>query len=140
MSTRTSLLALATLTAIGLAALTPTTASAWGFHRGYHGGHFHLGRVGFVHRGFYRWGGYHRPYWWAGYRGWRWYHRPYVYGAVGGAALAAAPAAAAAQPSCLVKQYLPNGAVAFQDTCTNESAIAPAAGPQPQGPTGPTAQ
>ena len=135
MTTRASLLALAALTAIGLSALAPTDASAWGFHRG---GHFHFGRVEFVHHGFYRWGGYRRPYWWAGYRGWRWYHRPYVYAAVGGAV--AAPVAAAAQPaqpSCLTKQYLPNGAVAFQDTCTNESAIAPAAGLQPQGPNGP---
>jgi hypothetical protein len=31
---------------------------------------------------------------------------------------------AAAQPNCLVKHYLPNGAVEFADTCTQEQAIA----------------
>ncbi|HEY2137067.1 MAG TPA: hypothetical protein VGH49_14340, partial [Xanthobacteraceae bacterium] len=136
-------------------ALTPTDASAWGFRGGFHGGGFHgigfrggfhggyrFGGFGFRH-GFYHccgyggWGGYHRAYWWP-HQPWRWwrYPRPIVYGAVGGGAVAAAVSAPAqpapqAQPNCLVKQYLPNGAVAFQDVCTNESAVS--AGAEPQG-------
>jgi len=29
--------------------------------------------------------------------------------------------------TCLVKEYLPNGAVLFRDVCTNESAVNPPA-------------
>jgi hypothetical protein len=38
--------------------------------------------------------------------------------------------------TCLVKEYLPNGAVLFRDVCTNESAVNPpaqAAEAPPQG-------
>jgi hypothetical protein len=51
--------------------------------------------------------------------------------------MASAPAPQA-QPNCLVKQYLPNGAVAFADTCTNEQAVAMPNG-APQGQPGPGA-
>jgi hypothetical protein len=74
--------------------------------------------------------------------------RPVVYGGLGAGAIAtgAAPAAAQAapaaqqQPNCLVKRYLPNGAVAFADTCTQEQAIAMPNAMQPPGQPGPGAQ
>jgi hypothetical protein len=34
--------------------------------------------------------------------------------------------------SCLIKRYLPNGSVFFEDVCTKEKAAAPPDGPQPQ--------
>src|SRR5580704_9862546 len=168
---RTSLLAIAATAAIAISALAPTNASAWGrggFHEGFHGGFhaFHFGYRGgfynhfpcrFGHWGFggYRFGYGYRSWphygWWPRYRFWP---RPIGYGAFGGGALAttAAPAAAPAatqtaqQPNCLVKQYLPNGAVQFADMCTQEQAIAmpngaPNAMPmQPPGQPGPGPQ
>jgi hypothetical protein len=150
MTTRTSLLALAATVALATAALAPTNASAHfgGFHGGYG---FHPG--GGFHHGFYRWGGYrwgfHPGHYRFGYR-WPyrwWFHpRPIFLGAVGGGAVAAAattaaPAQAPAQPAnCLVKQYMPSGAVAFADTCTNEQAISMPNGPQQPGQPGPGAQ
>jgi hypothetical protein len=155
---RFSLLALAATATLATTALTPSTASAWGRVGGYHVG----GRVLGPHGGFYNhyrfgWGynhyrfGWRYPGCWFGrcypyrWHGWyRWFPRPIVYGgigAVGGAAVASAPVSApvAAQPArpanCLVKQYLPNGAVAFADTCTNEQAVAmPNAGQSQPGP------
>jgi hypothetical protein len=124
-----------------------------GFRGGFHGGFGHFGFRGF-HFGFrgpilnhfpYRFGhwGYGRYHWgFGGYRwgyprfgcfrlGWCYPHpRPIVYGGLAAGALAAtAPVAApapqaSAQPNCLVKQYLPNGAVQFADVCTQEQAIA----------------
>jgi len=167
---RFSLLALAATATLATTALTPSTASAWGRVGGYHFGGRVLGlHTGVNHYRFgwgynhYRFGwGYNHyrfgwrypgcwfgrcyPYRWYGWH--RWFPRPIVYcglGAVGGAAVTAAPAISApvaAQPTrptnCLVKQYLPNGAVAFADTCTNEQAVAmPNAG---QGQPGPGAQ
>jgi hypothetical protein len=160
---RFSLLALAATATMATTALAPSTASAWGRVGGYHLG----GRVFGLHGGFYHynhyrfgWGfnhyrfgwrypgcswGYCHPYRWYGWH--RWFPRPIVYGglgAVGGAAVASAPAMSAPAPvasrpaNCLVKQYLPNGAVAFADTCTNEQAVSlPNAG---QGQPGPGAQ
>jgi hypothetical protein len=167
---RFSLLALAATATLATTALTPSTASAWGRGGGDHFGGRVLGlHTGVNHYRFgwgynhYRFGwGYNHyrfgwrypgcwfgrcyPYRWYGWH--RWFPRPIVYGglgAVGGAAVTAAPAISApvaAQPTrptnCLVKQYLPNGAVAFADTCTNEQAVAmPNAG---QGQPGPGAQ
>jgi hypothetical protein len=43
------------------------------------------------------------------------------------AAATLAPAPVAASCTCLRKTYLPNGAVLFQDVCTNESAVNPPA-------------
>jgi hypothetical protein len=169
---RTSLFAIAATAAIAISSLTPTNASAWGrfgggFHGGFRGGFhaFHFGYGGGFYRQFpYRFGhwgfgGYHYGYgyrWWPHYGWWpryRFWPRPIVYGALGGGALAtAAPAAAPAatqtaqQPNCLVKQYLPNGAVQFADMCTQEQAIAmpngaPNAMPmQPPGQPGPGPQ
>ena len=64
-------LALVATTALGAAAMTPTTASAWG-HGGYHGG-FHGGFHGF--HGYRGWG--HR-YW--GFRGYGFRSYGYGYG------------------------------------------------------------
>jgi len=155
---RLSLLALAATATLATTALAPSTASAWGRVGGYHLG----GRVFGLHGGFYHYNNYRFGWGFNHYRfGWRypgcywgycyphrWFPRPIVYGglgAVGGAAVASAPAMSApvaAQPTrpanCLVKQYLPNGAVAFADTCTNEQAVSmPNAG---QGQPGPGAQ
>lgn len=151
MKTRASILALAATAALGLSALTPTDASAWGFHGGgfrggYHFGHFgHWG--GFGHYG-YGWRGYgFRHAYWGGYRWWprwRFYPRPIIYGGLGGGAAFAAtgPAPAAAPPApapqapanCLTKSYLPNGTVMFADMCTQEQGMGPAnGGQQPQG-------
>ncbi len=146
MKTRMTLLALAATATLATSALTPTQASAWGFHGG-----FRVGccwRGGF-HPGFYHWGwrgfGYRAAFWrfhpypirwyprWGWYPRWHWYPRPVVYGAVGAAAVAAAtvPAAPAPQPNCLTKQYLPSGAVEFADVCTQEQAIGTPNGAQP---------
>ena len=83
------------------------------------------------------WG--HGPRWPVfGHGNWgHWYRwHPAVYGGAPIGPVAAAPAAAilgpAAEPqgptgtcNCLTKQLLPNGAVLFQDICTQQSAIAP---------------
>ncbi len=166
MLTRKTLLAIAATAALGASALGTTEASAWGFHGfRYHahfgshfGSHWAFHRYGYHwgYRHFYRWNyGWYRPHWWR-YR-WISYHRPYLYGAVG-AGVAAAPISAAvqrpmAQPvqqaqapgNCLVKQYLQNGSVVFQDICTQETAVAPTPGGMgpsggPAGPAGPTGQ
>ena len=133
-----------------------------GFHFGFRGpilSHYHFGHWGY---GRYHWGfgGYRWRY---GYRwgyprfgcyrfGWCYPHpRPIIGGpgfGVGALAATAAPIAApvqqpvAQQPNCLVKQYLPNGAVQFADVCTQEQAIAmpngaPNAMPQQPGQPGP---
>jgi len=163
MKSRMALLALAATATLATSALMPTQASAWGFRGGFHPG-FHAGfRVGCCwrggfHPGFYHWGyrgwGYRAAFWrpypnrwwprWGFYPRWHWYPRPIVYGAVGGAAIAAAatlpgPAPAVAPavapaPNCLTKQYLPNGAVEFADVCTQEQAIGgPNGAPPPAG-------
>jgi hypothetical protein len=44
---RKTILALAAVGTLGVAALAPTSASAWGFHGGWHGGwHHHFGGFG----------------------------------------------------------------------------------------------
>ena len=150
MKTRASILALAATAALGLSALTPTDASAWGFHGGgfrggYHFGHFgHWG--GFGHYGWRGYGYGFRHAYWGGYRWWprwRFYPRPIIYGGLGGGAAfaatgpapAAAPQAAAPQApaNCLTKSYLPNGTVMFADMCTQEQGVGPVNGAQPQG-------
>jgi hypothetical protein len=172
MLTRKTLLAIAATAALGASALGTTEASAWGFHGfGYHshigshfGSHWAFHRYGYHwgYRHFYRWNtGWYRPHFWR-YR-WISYHRPYLYGAVGAAAVAAPisgamqrPMAQPTQPAqapgnCLVKQYLQNGTVVFQDICTQETAVAPTPGGmgqnqnpggmgQNQGPAGPAGQ
>jgi len=151
MKTRASILALAATAALGLSALTPTNASAWGFHGGgfrggYHFGHFgHWG--GFGHYGWrgygWRYGYGFRHAYWGGYRWWprwRFYPRPIIYGGGGGAAFAAAGPAPAAAPqapapqapaNCLTKSYMPNGTVVFADMCTQEQGIGQPNGGQP---------
>jgi hypothetical protein len=134
-----------------------------GFHGGFRGG-FHGYRFGHFGWNHYRFGGWNHFGWnhyrfgWNRY-GWnRWrypgfgchfYHNCYRPGpilsgygpgpVVGGAPTASvAPvmqaAVTAPQPSCLLKQYGPDGAVMFMDRCTQESAISPPPGAQaPQG-------
>jgi hypothetical protein len=105
----------------------------WGFGR-YHWGRYHWG-FNRYHWGFGHWyprygyGWYPRVGCWRS--GWCYPHpRPVVYGGGGviatgvATAPAAAPAMAQTRPNCLVKQYLPNGAVQFADVCTQEQAIA----------------
>jgi hypothetical protein len=157
-TTRNLVLAAATLLTLGTTALLSTEASAFGYrHGGFHRSHF--GHYGNRHFGYRHFG--YRPHW--NYRnfGWRshyrnsyrWpvrnYWRPAVYSApmVGQSAMsyggpASAPAmavAAPARPTCLAKQYTPEGAVVFIDRCTQESAVAapgganaPQGGPQQQ--------
>lgn len=48
-----------------------------------------------------------------------------AYPVAAAAPIAVAPVAASC--TCLRKTYLPNGAVLFQDVCTNESAVNPPA-------------
>jgi hypothetical protein len=141
---RSALFAIAA-SALGLAALTPTDASAW--HRGGIANRAHFTHVGYrFHPGFYR-----HPYF--GYRAnfvrynWRWGWRPgfcwrhpvycrarfgvYRYGVapvVPLAAAVAAPAAAVAVPAvpvgrCLIQRRLADGNSLFRNLCTNEAAI-----------------
>lgn len=134
-----------------------------GFHRyGYRFGHYGY-RFGHYGYRWHRWGWNHyRPFYWNHYRyGWRWNHCHYYYRScgyrpgvvlsgpalVGGGAPTAsmAPVMQAAvtppKPSCLLKQYGPDGAVMFMDRCTQESAISPPPGAQgPQAPQGPAPQ
>jgi hypothetical protein len=137
MLNRSSFLALAAITALGVAALAPTSASAFGGRGG--GGHFggHVGGGQFGgHFGGGHFGGhfggerfvnnYHQH--------WRWnWRRPGYYGvpvAVGaatvatGAVYAAAPRTPAPSCTCLTKEYLPDGSLLFKDVCTNEAAMA----------------
>jgi hypothetical protein len=151
---RKSIFALATLAALGTAALAPTGASAhwgghfgghWGGHGGSHdGGHWgaHWGSHGSGH-----WAGWDRRR--AGWGG-RGAHPYYgVYGtpgyagpAYGGPPTVATPSSAAAPSAqspataadCLVKGYLPNGNVVFTDRCTHESVAGDGATPPGEGP------
>jgi len=154
-TTRNLVLAAATLLTLGITALSPTEASAYGFrYGGFH--HYHFSHFGYRHWGYrYHWN-YRHIGWGSHYRySYRWpvrsfysrtYWRPAVYSApvsyVSPApAVAAVPVMAQAptRPPCLAKQYTPQGAVVFIDRCTQESATNPPpdasaqpAGPQPQ--------
>jgi hypothetical protein len=134
MSARKSIVALAATTVIALAASTPNVASAHGGHghgghghgHGFHGGHF--GHFRFAHRGYHRFGHYRfaHYHWWGRYHGRYWvgYKRPYYYYGVVGAPSDGGPAPQASD-DCLIKRYLPNGNVLFEDVCTKEEAVAP---------------
>jgi hypothetical protein len=161
MLNRTSFLALAAITSLGVAALMPTSASALGGHQigkigpAHNGGGIKIGKpiigipkphlppviglpkphlppvIGFPHP---------HPHWqWQ----WNWRNRyvsiPAAVGvaAVGGAVYAATPsrpAAPAPTCTCLTKEYLPDGSTLFKDVCTNEAAMAAPAAQQAQGP------
>jgi hypothetical protein len=141
MLNRSSFLALAAITTLGVAALAPTSASAFGGH----GGGFARGHVG-SHIGGHVGGnaGFSRAHLNFGIRtnrivahnyhwNWRWRtHRYYGFPvAVGGtvatgAVYAATPRAPAATCNCLTKEYLPDGSLLFKDVCTNEAAMAAA--------------
>ena len=128
MSTRSSFLALAAITALGVAALAPTSASALGGHGfgrghvGHVGGGMGHGRIGMrpIHRPIAV--THLRPHWRWHWRG-RYVGVPVVGAAVTGAYVAA-PARSAC--TCLTKEYLPDGSLLFKDVCTNEAAMAPA--------------
>ena len=153
-TTRNLVLAAAALLTVGTMSLSSNEASARGFGGFRHGGFHHTGfhsHVGFRHFGFrhfgyrhfgYRHYGFHRTFYrhysfihrWPArhYSSWNTYWRPRV---VTGAPIVrpsyagyssyAAPAPVAARPSCLTKQYTPQGAVVFVDRCTQESAMNP---------------
>ena len=158
MLTRKTLLAIAATAALGASALGPT---AWGFHSFRYHYHFGYHSDWAFHRYGYHWGyRWYRPWHYSWYRPYasryRWigYHRPYLYGAVGAGAAAAPISAPVQQPilqptqpaqapgNCLVKQYLQNGSVVFQDICTQETAVAPTpvGMGQTRGPAGPAGQ
>jgi hypothetical protein len=81
---RKSMIALAALTSVGTAALSPTSASAFG---GNHGGGYHDGFGGFggYHDGFSGYGGYHGGWnhwgYWNSYCCWSYGYPPSVYSA-----------------------------------------------------------
>jgi len=136
---KSTLLAVAASAALGLAMLSPISASAHGGggHGGGHGGGMHGGghggghgghgghggwghHGGWSHGGFarhhhrhYRWrvGYYHRPIWYA---------QPVVYGGY-----TVARPITPGPCTCLTKEYTPEGAVVFKDRCTNEEAMNP---------------
>jgi hypothetical protein len=112
------LFAIAASAALGLAALSPTSASAHGGHGG--GGHMGGGHFGGGH-----WGGYN--HWRVGYRRPVWYPRPVVYAAVRPVAVSSP-----APCTCLSKEYTPEGSVVFKDRCTNEMAMNPPPAPPQQ--------
>ena len=134
MLNRSSFLALAAITSLGVAALAPTSASAFGGRGGGHisGGHVGGGHVSFGHgraiagslsirRPIRIVTPHPRPHW-----NWHWRHHGYysVPVAVGaGAVYAATPRAPAATCTCLTKEYLPDGSLLFKDVCTNEAAM-----------------
>jgi hypothetical protein len=144
--TRTTVLALAAVVAVGAAFVT-SSAEARGFGGGFSRGGGSFGRhVSFARpiggATFHRanlvrpinWNRFHhRPYWHHHHhRHFGWY-RPYVYGvstaAVAAPAYAAAPMAPSAKPcTCLTKEYTADKLVVFKDLCTREIAASPIGG------------
>jgi hypothetical protein len=125
---KSTLLAVAASAALGLAMLSPSTASAHGGHGGGHGMHggghgMHGGGHGGRHIGHFR------PHWRHHHVRWHrpiWY-RPVVY-SYGVRTVSPGPC------TCLSKEYTPEGAVLFKDNCTNEMAMnPPAQAPQQTG-------
>lgn len=119
---RTSILALTAIATFGVAALSPSEASAK------HWGKPHWGKP--WHKPYY-------PYW---HRRHIVYAAPVVVTTGYGAYRATRPAQAAqpAQPNpaaCLSKEYTPEGQVVFKDKCTNEMAVAQVPGVQGAGAT-----
>ena len=135
---KSSLLALATVVALGTTALTSTSADAKGFHGG--GGFKHFGGH-HKHFGHHHWRHRHVHLHWR-YRHY-YYPRPVVY-AARPVVYGAAPVITPNRCTCLTKEYTPEGAVLFKDICTNEAAINPPPAPVQTGyapmPTGPQAQ
>lgn len=155
---RNFVLAAAALLTLGTTALSSTEASAYGFRRG--GGYHHFGgyrHFGYRHFGYRHFG--YRYHWNYRYFGWRnhynySYRWPYRYhynywrrpavvgmpmmgpgsGPSAGPAPQMASGPAPSQTQCLAKQYTPEGAVVFIDRCTQESAVTPPPGANPQGP------
>jgi hypothetical protein len=130
-STRTTVLALAALAALG-AALVTTSAEARGLGGGFsRGGGASFNRVSFARPNLH--GFHHRPHWHHHHRHHHHGYRPYVYGvstaAVAAPAYAAAPMAPSAKPcTCLTKEYTADKLVVFKDLCTKEIAASPMGG------------
>lgn len=135
---KSTLLAVAASAALGLAMLSPISASAHGGGGGGHGGGGHgggggmhgggghgggghggwghggWGHGGHIHfGGHYRWryAHYHRPIWYA---------RPVVY-----SGYTVARPITPGPCTCLTKEYTQDGSVLFKDRCTNEEAMNP---------------
>jgi hypothetical protein len=135
---KSTLLAVAASAALGLAMLSPISASAKGGHGGGHGMHggghkmhggghkMHGGHGGHGHHFRHR----HRhPHWHVRYHRPIWYApRPVIYSAYTPRIVTPGPC------TCLSKEYTPEGAVLFKDRCTNEAAMnPPAQAPQQTG-------
>ncbi|MGZ5842064.1 MAG: hypothetical protein ACXWJ8_09010 [Xanthobacteraceae bacterium] len=139
-TTRNLVLAAATLLALGTTALSSTEASAYGFRHGFYH-HYHYSHFGYRHWS-YRYHWHYRHFAWRSHYRYRYsyggptrthYWRPAIGGApmssgspAPGPAIAAAPAPS--RPACLTKAYTPEGAVVFNDRCTQESAMTPPPG------------
>jgi hypothetical protein len=141
MLNRTSLLALAAVATLSVAALSSIDASARGFGGGFGGGHFSAARfggnhaIGGNHFNTFRRGVFIRPGinrirvpririgWWKHwhYRNHFWI-RPVGY-TVGGVGVT--QPVAQGPCTCLTKEYLPDHSVMFKDLCTNEAAVSP---------------
>jgi hypothetical protein len=154
MSRIVSLPALAAVASLGAFALTSTDALA--FHGTMAGGAMRLGGSSMhiggssMHTGGggLRYGGHgpafrrivHVPprWWWPHHHhhfGWWHYPRPYWVAPVvaTGAVATYAATPTSSRCTCLTKDYTPEGAVVFKDTCTNEMAMnPPEGGPAPQ--------
>lgn len=154
MSRIVSLPALAALASLGAFALTSTDALAFhgtmgggamrlggsGMHVG--GSGMHIGGSGLrygVHGPAFRRIVHIPPRWWWPHHhhhfGWWHYPRPYWVAPVvaTGAVATYAAAPTYSRCTCLTKDYTPEGAVVFKDTCTNEMAMnPPEGGPAPQ--------
>jgi len=122
---KSTLLAVVASAALGLAILTPTSASARHGGGGGHGGGMHGGHGG--HGGGGHIGHHHpRPHWHVRY------HRPIWYPGVRTVGYTVArPVVSTPGPcTCLSKEYTQDGMVVFQDRCTNEAAAAQIGGQQ----------
>lgn len=132
-----SLTALASAVALAASALTPASAQ---HHMG-GGGRFHftqrhisgpshphyMGRLARLPGHDHHYHHYHHFHWRHGSYGWT-YGVPVVAGVATYAATAPAGTC-----TCLVKEYLDDGAIRFTDTCTKETAIAVPSVPAPRG-------
>jgi hypothetical protein len=132
MHRKSTILALAAATVLGLAVLNPSIASAKPGHGGggFKGGGMHMGGGGFKHGGHIKHAGHFKPHFkhphhWK-YRHHVRIHRPIWYAApVVYSSYAVARPVVAGPCTCLSKEYTPEGVVVFKDRCTNEMAMNP---------------
>jgi hypothetical protein len=152
MSGKSSLLALVAAASLGAFALPSTDALAFrgaasGAGMRPSGSGMHVSGGMHLGGGSLRYGGGHHdqfrrlvrtppPSWWPHHHHhWAWWHWPRPYWVAPVVATGAVASYAATptynQCTCLTKDYTPEGAVVFKDTCTNEMAMNP---PDPSGP------